>query len=825
MYAVAARPDLHPFSPADRILCTAPNNHIAGWEAMHFALLFGGAVVFPGAGFDAQEFFHAGLVENATWAFLAPTMVRALAATAEGGEMVGGTMRAVLLGGMTLDTGTLALVARAMGGGGEREVKVSPVYGCTEGGIIRAGESKIGDVCVGGEVTVGTAAVGQAAKVCEPESDGTVVVALGQLGELVISSPGLSTGYIGKTSEAFIKDDEGKMWFCTGDLAHMDAAGRVFVVGRQKDMIIRGAENISPAAIEAVLWDEGFQELDVQIVGVPDDIAGEVPVAVTNKLVPAHTTRALRETIVARMGPAYALDEVVSLSQLDMTDYPRTTIGKVQKKRLRESVVAYRQQGGGRKVGERGTDDTIRSIWASALAVEEEDLPKNANLLDFSIDSISVMQVRDRIQKQLGKTLSLLELQQTSSIEEQATLLDRKTALTLKHSDEATALLGRDGHMADGPPSVDDMVHLTEYPELLPVTKEVIATVIQKYGLSWDQARQVTPAYDMNRISLMVGMMNHLNLKIPGLARGATVRELKDALQKVLINNPMLASFFVFDKEKLGNDLALHVVVEQSIQFLDEHIIDDGGVVAGLNDLTQFAKQQRYPEVSSATPPGPMAKIHVFYVEESNCAGFVLNGPSIPLDSLLDSLFISGIRSSTKSAVTVNHAVCDATFAQLILEDLDAALQSQATLHVHTAYNLWTDAYFTLRSSPAARAAIKYQTASLAGLHEYRNAIWPSHPPMYMERSITVPPDGEGGRVRSFHLAGYKDLRTKHPEITPSIPLKAALVLFLMNQTGHTHALFGQVESERGRWPFLPKSLGGECESCYIPWCLVAFGR
>jgi hypothetical protein len=96
----------------------------------------------------------------------------------------------------------------------------------------------------------------------------------------------------------------------------------------------------------------------------------------------------------------------------------------------------------------------------------------------------------------------------------------------------------------------------------------------------------------------------------------------------------------------------------------------------------------------------------------------------------------------------------------------------------------------------------------LQGIADHRDAIWPTHPPVYIPRAIAMPSDGEEGLFRVFDVPGLQAFRQRHPDITPSIPLKAALALFLMKRTGQNRALFGQVEAGRGTWPFLPASLG-----------------
>jgi len=101
-------------------------------------------------------------------------------------------------------------------------------------------------------------------------------------------------------------------------------------MGRYKDVIIRGGENIAPAAIEALL-EPTMGHLGIQIVGAPDEegVAGEVPILVTQKKVDFAMAAAIRDVVVEYMGAACAPDGVVSLEELGLEDYPRTPVGKI----------------------------------------------------------------------------------------------------------------------------------------------------------------------------------------------------------------------------------------------------------------------------------------------------------------------------------------------------------------------------------------------------------------------------------------------------------------------------------------------------------------
>jgi len=640
----------HDFSSEDAVLCVAPNNHVAGNEAVLCALSFGGAVVFPSARFDADAFIRAAKWEKATFTVLVPTMVLALC---RGRTEKIANFRSLFLGGSPVTRDVLRLCVDVLGC-----KDVCPVFGSTEGAFVRTGDRCPEELLGGsddGYAPVGWgAAPGQRLKVCEV-GDRNAVLPLGSVGELHISSPGVVTGYVGvSNNDQFYLDDAGLPWYNTGDQARIDADGRVYVLGRYKDMIIRGGENISPAAIEAVL-EPTLGHLGIQVVGAADDdgVAGEVPVVVTKDQVDADTAAAIRKVVVQRMGPAFAPDEVLSLHELGLADYPRTTVGKVQKHKLAVLVRDYRTRrneqgnrtspypegsnpgsadisgakGSTRSEPPSATENIILKhltrVWSQTIGIyDERFLSPDTAVSALPVDSIAVMRVRDRLAKALGgRTLSLAELSKTGTIREQAALLDSK-ALEAGHVGSTIT------QNWEGPPGVDDMVHLTEDASLFDHTKELVSKAIQGCGLTWDKnVRAVMPTSDFNTVSLRVGSMYHLNLKMVVLTSNNTSKEqLRAALHRVIMNNPMMASFIVADAEKLGRNVALHVQVNLDRDFLDRFLLGDGGVVKKTSELLDFAKRQHFPGCRDAVPPGPLSKLWLFNVEESNSAAFVLNG-------------------------------------------------------------------------------------------------------------------------------------------------------------------------------------------------------
>ena len=122
-------------------------------------------------------------------------------------------------------------------------------------------------------------------------------------------------------------------WFRTGDVAIRDAAGYYTVVGRAKDMIVSGGENIYPAEIENVLL--GIDGVaDASVVGVPDARWGEVPVAaIVPRANAAPDEATIRAALDARIARFKHPKRIVFRATL-----PRNALGKVQKQALIEEL-------------------------------------------------------------------------------------------------------------------------------------------------------------------------------------------------------------------------------------------------------------------------------------------------------------------------------------------------------------------------------------------------------------------------------------------------------------------------------------------------------
>lgn len=158
------------------------------------------------------------------------------------------------------------------------------------------------------------------------DADGAAVPD-GEPGELEVRGPDLCLGYLDPqlNAKAFTADG----WFRTGDLAALDEHGRMRIVGRAKDIIVRGGENLSAGEIEDLLIEHPSID-EVAVVGAPDPVLGERPCAFVVGM-PGLELGDLVDFLRSRRLAAQKLPERLEL----VPSLPRTASGKIQKHRLR----------------------------------------------------------------------------------------------------------------------------------------------------------------------------------------------------------------------------------------------------------------------------------------------------------------------------------------------------------------------------------------------------------------------------------------------------------------------------------------------------------
>ena len=161
-------------------------------------------------------------------------------------------------------------------------------------------------------------------------------VAAGEVGEIVVrGDPGVTlfAGYLDDpaTTEACFRDG----WFRTGDRARRDESGRFFFDGRRSDVLKVAGENVSTVEVEAVVTAHP-SVLEASVVGAPDPVRDEVPVAFVVPASPSSppSLDELRDWCTERLAKAKVPREFTLLDEL-----PRTSVGKIRKFMLKESVM------------------------------------------------------------------------------------------------------------------------------------------------------------------------------------------------------------------------------------------------------------------------------------------------------------------------------------------------------------------------------------------------------------------------------------------------------------------------------------------------------
>ncbi|KAL4916104.1 hypothetical protein BDW62DRAFT_202941 [Aspergillus aurantiobrunneus] len=642
-------------------------------------------------------------------------------------------------------------------------------FGMTEGLLVRPGnQGDVSNVLHGNDVSIGWVMPGFSIRIADPDTDEPVP--RNTNGELQGSSS-IITRYIGGVgADSYYEDVHGRTWFKSGDQARMDSHGRIFITGRYKDMIIRGGVNMSPAAIEgALVKDRRLAALNPQVVGTPDDIAGEVPVAVVMGRASSEIREAMQLVVREHLGTEYAPAAVIPLHDLGVCDYPRTMAGKIQKSKLAQLVAAYRagieEESG---ISDAlGLSTVVKNIWAAAVGVDASRLPLDRPVGEFA-DSITIMRIRDTIRKKTGKTLPMGDMISTDTIAGQIKLLHEQPSAP---SQEA-----RRRPVRKGPPTVDDMVHLIGNPDLMDPTKELATEAIAPYGLDWHDVEDVVPASDYFSVLAQTRIIDSWTFRFGIVAKKADKAGLRRALEAMLANNRILASFLVWDEERLASDISLHVAVRQDKKVFDL-VIHDGGTLKTVDSLKTLVTN--YPHPDHAVLSGPLTRAMIYHIEETDTAGVILS---------------------------VNHAVMDASSAQIFREDLDSALGGAAPLDEHVDFKPYAESYYTLRTSMEATAAANWHINRLQGLQDHKKAIYEPFP---VPKSVYQAGRAAGQRepvLHTFELPGLDNLRKEHRHITATALLKTAHALLEVHRTGHTHALFQNFEAARTTFPFLPRS-------------------
>ncbi|MGE5152136.1 MAG: AMP-binding protein [Rhodospirillaceae bacterium] len=309
----------------DRLCIPVPLYHCFGMVMGNLGCLTHGAtMVYPAESFDPLATLQAVSEERCTALYGVPTMFIAQLDHPEFDKFDLKSLRTGIMAGSPCPIEVMKRVQSQM-----NMSEVTIAYGMTETSPVST-QCSTDDPVERRVSTVGQVLPHIEIKIVDTEGK---AVARGETGEFCTRGYSVMKGYWNDTEKTAEAIDDGG-WMHTGDLATMDAEGYVNIVGRLKDMVIRGGENVYPREIEEFLYRHPKVQ-DVQVIGVPDQKYGEEICAwIKLREGQSATPEEIREFCKGQIAH-YKIPRYIEF----VPEFPMTITGKVQKFVMREQTI------------------------------------------------------------------------------------------------------------------------------------------------------------------------------------------------------------------------------------------------------------------------------------------------------------------------------------------------------------------------------------------------------------------------------------------------------------------------------------------------------
>jgi fatty-acyl-CoA synthase len=315
------------YTEEDRVCIPVPFYHCFGMVMGNLACsVFGATMVVPSPTFDPEAVLQTLQDERCTSLYGVPTMFVAELGHSDLADFDLSAMRTGIMAGSPCPTEVMRRVIDDMG-----MAEVTIAYGMTETSPVST-QTSTDDSVEHRVTTVGRVGPHVESKIVDPETG--EVVLRGEEGEYCTRGYHVMLGYWNDsemTAEAIDADG----WMHSGDLATMDDDGYVNIVGRIKDMIIRGGENIYPREIEEFLYSHPAIA-DAQVIGVPDEKYGEEIMAWVQLALGAELTEEELKDFCRDKIAHFKIPRYVRF----VSEFPMTVTGKVRKVEMRDKSIA-----------------------------------------------------------------------------------------------------------------------------------------------------------------------------------------------------------------------------------------------------------------------------------------------------------------------------------------------------------------------------------------------------------------------------------------------------------------------------------------------------
>ncbi|KAK5995319.1 Acyl-CoA ligase sidI-like protein [Cladobotryum mycophilum] len=762
----------------DRWLVHTPVFHIFAVNNAVRAWRLGDAVVFAAKSFSVDATAKALVHERCTIMSATPTLVKALLSHSEISSPQGLNLSLVTIAGTMIGPEDIRLCREGLGARDAIQA-----YGLSEGAPLISwsrGDSMLVD---GWHAGVGKVLPGISLRICRPGT--TEVLPRAETGELHVSGPPVISGYMGGVDDESFYTEGSVNWFKTGDRAIIDEKGVVHIMGRYKDLIIRGGENINPLTIETAL----NEFPGAQVVGVSDDIAGQVPVAII-KVLPEDISKKQLAERARQLGSHYALDGVYTLEELGLDTLPTTSLGKPKKTVLAGLVIKLRSTNNNQPAApERQTEaqrqlqieEKLLDIWDQITGVR----PDRTDSVLYLADSITLLRYCDAILRSCGRQIYLQDIQRGATVEELAKLLAARDS---GHHNSGDVIgfsgpsLGRRDFNASSQAWGNDSDK-----DLLEVAQERANTL----GLPDGNIEHVIPIRHSLHRTILGERPQSYHVRIIFRVKDTPEAQILQGLSKALDSRPMLRTLLFHTSQ----DRAYHAVIPASEALLRE-------LIWRVDVDTEEDAKKLYEGTSTRLHPGElMFKAVIISVKQTGHCMLVM---------------------------TYNHSVIDALTLLPWHRDLDQLIHDpSATLPSQTPYQLFADLFSQYQESAPAQKSVSFHVKRLRGISRCKKALWPKQraPGMMIADDQGSPYAAERQlsreklwnnewearasefrfprRSRVVQVATLPKLQEAHG-VEPSMFFKCALTLFNVLQTRSQVALFNSWEGGRS-WPFVPK--------------------
>ncbi|QIW99655.1 hypothetical protein AMS68_005173 [Peltaster fructicola] len=744
-----------------------PNFHSYGIGWMLAFFLIGGTVILPAEAFEAQASLACLEKFSATHMGLVPTTAQTIAAHPAFAKTNISSLVGIDISGAGIVPSVLESCEINF------RVPAGTSYGMTESPTTLIWPIDEGRAMRDGQVFSGRPSRGARVKICAPGTRD--VIERGLPGELHNGGAQVIASYMGTnvSTDSFYIDDNGSHWLISGDQAVMEEDGSVRISGRYKDIIIRGGENISPASIEACLQKTPGVYI-AQVVGVPDETAGEVPIAVIQTLDNSSiAVDQLKTMTSSTLGPAFAPKLILNLqSDLGLEVFPTTANGKIRKVELAAIVRDYLARQVSSMDDATSTMDVLIRVWKD---ISGANSLQSSTIIQSFADSLMMMQLSSVIKRKLNKDITVEDFKECTTIQEQVDLIESRSE-TVKPEQQ------RKRH---GPPTTADIPFLKNDRQAFSILKTEVTNILARHYLVWDDVEDIAPLPDWDAIFAQKARPQSWNLRWTYTVKADSVK-LEAAMRGMLEHHASLRSIAIRTADE-----TLLVSIRPTDQWF-RTALTSGHELVNKEELNQLYLND--PLLDSAVEGGPMFKMHIASLREGG-SGVVVVG---------------------------SHAVCDMSMTKLWIDDVFAQMTSQDSLMPHVSFFDYANAYHRYRHSTEASQGVDYWTRKLRCLGSLpEKTFWPAQRapeffkghdggwrrldgraarPIERNTSPSAKLAAQKGVRKVVRVTDIAKLKAEH-NVPVFMLVKAAIALTNVRRTGAKEAVFGTLNAAR-TWPF-----------------------